>query len=181
MWLVARVARNLSCDWLHGLHATCHVTGCTCCITSVRHKLSLDPFSDYCWRCSLSSKSCCGMLHRELLYVWNMNFPVQNKSFSLGFFRDQYHLLHLRTATSPHLRTAASPHLRVFDDNFCLTELILALWVQPVMWPVAGVAKVACNLSCDWLHGLQRLHATCHVTGCRGCMQPVMWLVACLS
>ena len=33
----------------------------------------------------------------------------------------------ISSMTSPHLRTAASPHLRVFDDNFCLTELILAL------------------------------------------------------
>ena len=113
MWLVARVAEvacNLSCDWLQRLqrlHATCHVTGCTHRITSVRHKLSLDPFPDYCWRCSLSSKSCCGMLHRELLHRRNMNPPVQNKSFSPGFLRDQYHLLHLRTAAPPHLHISA--------------------------------------------------------------------------
>ena len=29
-----------------------------------------------------------------------------------------------------------------------------------------------------WRDRLQRLHATSHVTGCTGCMQPVMWLVA---
>ena len=57
-WQVAEVACNQSCDWLQGLHATCHVTGCTCQITSVRHKLSLNPFLDECRRCSLSSKSC---------------------------------------------------------------------------------------------------------------------------
>ena len=57
-WQVAEVACNQSCDWLQGLHATCHVTGCTRQITSVRHKLSLDPFLDDCWRCLLNSKSC---------------------------------------------------------------------------------------------------------------------------
>ena len=43
------------------------------------------------------------------------------------------------TSASPHLRTSASPHFRIFDDNFCLTDLRLALRVQPVTWQVAPV------------------------------------------
>ena len=157
------------------LHATNYVTDCMWHITSVKQKLSLKLFPivenddrevqrgvclHWKWHCYVDKISMFWSKMKVFLWV------------SLGIYIFNY------TSASPHLRISALPHLRIFDDNFCLTELILALWVQPVMWPVAGVAKVACNLSCDWLHGLQRLHATCHVTGCRGCMQPVMWLVA---
>ena len=45
---------------------------------------------------------------------------------SLGIYIFNY------TSASPHLRISAFPHLRIFDDNFCLTDLILALRVQPV-------------------------------------------------
>ena len=78
----------------------------------------------------------------------------------------------ISSTTPPRLRISASPHFRT---SAFLT--IISVWQNLYL-------HYECNQSCDRLQGLQRLHATCHVTGCtgcrgcRGCMQPVMWLVA---
>ena len=156
------------------LHATNYVTDCMWHITSFKQKLSLKLFPIV--------KNDDREVQRGVCLHWGWHYYADEISMfwskmkvflrvSLGIY------IFNHTSASPHLRISALPHLRIFDDNFCLTDLILALRVQPVtwqvarvmgcmqpvMWLVAEVAEVACNLSCDWLQGL---HATCHVTGC---------------
>ena len=145
------------------LHATNYVTDCMWHITSVKQKLSLKLFPIVENDDREVQRGVC--LHwgwhyyaDEISMFWSKMKVFLRVSLGIYIFN--------HTSASPRLRISASPHFRT---SAFLT--IISVWQNLYL-------HYECNQSCDRLQGLQRLHATCHVTGCRGCMQPVMWLVA---